>query len=218
MSVASSRSLCHSLPEGPLWLQKDAASTGGAGQECRSSPLQETGVGDKEPTSHPLHQDNSAGVRYWSPDYPQDPLLIKHPVFSPSLPPLTTPLVLPEITSQITCVHVCAQSCPTLRPMDCSPPGSSVHGILQARYWSGLPCPPPPTCTQIPFGAPLLGGSQTEHFSLSERRNPGQKGLWPLFVTTPLLHSRRDRGPQRGAAVSLVMTFPLRPQVSGEQP
>ena len=27
-----------------------------------------------------------------------------------------------------------AQSCPTLCvPMDCSPPGSSVHGILQAR-------------------------------------------------------------------------------------
>ena len=28
-------------------------------------------------------------------------------------------------------------------PMECSPPGSSVHGIFQARYWSGLPCPPP---------------------------------------------------------------------------
>ena len=27
--------------------------------------------------------------------------------------------------------------------MDCSPPGSSVHGILQARHWSGLPRPPP---------------------------------------------------------------------------
>ena len=27
-----------------------------------------------------------------------------------------------------------AQSCPTLsNPMDCSPPGSSIHGILQAR-------------------------------------------------------------------------------------
>ena len=27
-----------------------------------------------------------------------------------------------------------ARSCPTLcNPMDCSPPGSSVHGILQAR-------------------------------------------------------------------------------------
>ena len=30
--------------------------------------------------------------------------------------------------------RVCAQSCPTLcNPMDCSRPGSSVHGILQAR-------------------------------------------------------------------------------------
>ena len=27
-----------------------------------------------------------------------------------------------------------AQSCPTLcDPLDCSPPGSSIHGILQAR-------------------------------------------------------------------------------------
>ena len=34
-----------------------------------------------------------------------------------------------------------AQSCPTLRdPMDCSPPGSSVHGILQARVleWGAI--------------------------------------------------------------------------------
>ena len=27
--------------------------------------------------------------------------------------------------------------------MDCSPPGSSVHGILQARYWGGWPFPSP---------------------------------------------------------------------------
>ena len=27
--------------------------------------------------------------------------------------------------------------------MDYSIPGSSVHGILQAEYWSGLPFPPP---------------------------------------------------------------------------
>ena len=27
--------------------------------------------------------------------------------------------------------------------MNCSPPGSSVHGISQARNWSGLPFPPP---------------------------------------------------------------------------
>ena len=28
-----------------------------------------------------------------------------------------------------------------LRSMDCSPPGSAVHGITQARHWSGLPFP-----------------------------------------------------------------------------
>ena len=34
------------------------------------------------------------------------------------------------------------QSCPTLcDPIDGSPPGSPVPGILQARYWSGLPLP-----------------------------------------------------------------------------
>ena len=35
-----------------------------------------------------------------------------------------------------------AQSCPTLcNPMDCSPPGFSVHGILQARRleWVAVP-------------------------------------------------------------------------------
>ena len=36
------------------------------------------------------------------------------------------------------------QSCPTLcDPIDGSPPGSSVPGILQARIWSGLPFPSP---------------------------------------------------------------------------
>ena len=35
------------------------------------------------------------------------------------------------------------QSCPTLRdPMDCSPPGSSIHGIIQARVleWVAIAC------------------------------------------------------------------------------
>ena len=35
-----------------------------------------------------------------------------------------------------------AQSCPTLcDPMDCDPPGSSVHGILQARILEWLAVP-----------------------------------------------------------------------------
>ena len=37
-----------------------------------------------------------------------------------------------------------AQSCPTLCDhMDCSLPGSSVHGISRQEYWSGLPFPSP---------------------------------------------------------------------------
>ena len=37
-----------------------------------------------------------------------------------------------------------AQSCPTLSdPMDCSPPGSSVHGIFQARVLEWVPLPYP---------------------------------------------------------------------------
>ena len=40
-------------------------------------------------------------------------------------------------------VVLVAHSCPTLcDPMDYSPPGSSVHGILQT-YWNELPFLPP---------------------------------------------------------------------------
>ena len=53
--------------------------------------------------------------------------------------------------------------------MDCSPPGSSVHGILQTEYWSGLPFPTPgdlpdsgikPTSPESPA---LAGGFFTTH-------------------------------------------------------
>ena len=42
------------------------------------------------------------------------------------------------------CVYLCvcsvAQSFPTLwNPMDCSPPGSCVHGIFQKKFWRRLP-------------------------------------------------------------------------------
>ena len=52
---------------------------------------------------------------------------------------------LSRAISQITYVHAAcsvAQSYPTLcGPMDCSPPGSSVHGIRQARMlvWVAMP-------------------------------------------------------------------------------
>jgi hypothetical protein len=59
------------------------------------------------------------------------------------------------VTNTHTCLYMCVyvplcacmlslKSCLTLwDPMDCSPPSSSIHGMLRQGYWSGLPCPPP---------------------------------------------------------------------------
>ena len=52
-----------------------------------------------------------------------------------------------------------AQSRPALfDSMDCSLPGSSVHGILQARYWSGLPYPPPGEEESFDRGVSCIAG------------------------------------------------------------
>ena len=50
-----------------------------------------------------------------------------------------------SLTPSHACVHAkLSQSCPTLcHAMDCSPPGSSLHGISRQEYWSGWPCPTP---------------------------------------------------------------------------
>ena len=50
------------------------------------------------------------------------------------------------------------QLCPTLcNPMDCSLSGSSVHGIFQAKCWSGLPFPSQGIFpTRIKPGSPAL--------------------------------------------------------------
>ena len=39
--------------------------------------------------------------------------------------------------------YLVAKSCLTCDPIDCNPPGSSVHEIFQARILSGLPFPSP---------------------------------------------------------------------------
>ena len=49
------------------------------------------------------------------------------------------------------------QSCPTLcDPIDGSPPGSPVPGILQARTWSGLPLPSPVHESEVAQSFPTL--------------------------------------------------------------
>ena len=68
------------------------------------------------------------------------------------LPWIFFPFRSPQSTGNINtllyaCVRVCAkslQSCLTLcDPMDSTLPGSSVHGILQARTLKWVSCPPP---------------------------------------------------------------------------
>ena len=55
-----------------------------------------------------------------------------------------SPWATVKVSACLCSLHVLvAQSCPTLcDPMDCSPPGSSIHGILQARILE---------CIAIPF-------------------------------------------------------------------
>ena len=57
---------------------------------------------------------------------------------------LATPDQRPHVSSWGMLGTQSLQSCPTLcNPIDCSPPGFFVHGILQTRIRSGLPCPYP---------------------------------------------------------------------------
>jgi len=50
--------------------------------------------------------------------------------------------------------------------MDCSPPGSSVHGILWQEYWSALPFPHPGDLSNpgIKLMSPTLAGEFFKEF------------------------------------------------------
>ena len=100
-----------------------------------------------------------------------------------------------------------AQSCLTLRdPMDCTPPGSPVHGFSRQEYRSGLPFPPPedlphpgieprsPTLqadslSSEPPGKTLQRATNTDYFHQPEMytssiiRDTGYSKLKGLFTT-----------------------------------
>ena len=63
---------------------------------------------------------------------PQFLLTLSEPFFPEPLPLILSPVLFLDIYPEGCAKSL--QSCPTLcNPLDCSPPGSSVHGILQAR-------------------------------------------------------------------------------------
>ena len=71
-----------------------------------------------------------------------------------------------------------AQSCPTLSdPMDCSLPGSSVHGIFQARVleWGA-----------IAFSEYTLLCFKIKRFSIKKNNNKGKKAK-AVAILCPLL-------------------------------
>ena len=79
------------------------------------------------------------------------------------------------------CVCSTPQSCPTLcDPMDCSPPGSSVRGILQARILEWAPCPPP-------------GDLPDPGIELASLMFPARAGGF-LFLFLPLVKLGKPRG------------------------
>ena len=82
-----------------------------------------------------------------------------------------------------------AQSCPTLSdPMDCSPPGSSIHVIFQARVleWGAIAFSihPDYPCSNPEQGAKILLQA-TPHCCLSEIKF-NKLSSPPLHKTTPL--------------------------------
>ena len=83
----------------------------------------------------------------------------------------------PSVSSNFSAC-VCAkllQLCPTLHnPMDSSPPGFSVHGILQARILEWVACPPPgdlPDAGVEPV-SPVAPALQADSLPLSYQGNP----------------------------------------------
>ena len=73
-------------------------------------------------------------------------------------------------------LHLVAQLCPTLcDPVDCSLPGSSVHGISRQEYWSGLPFPSPGDVPDPGFESksPMSPALQVDSLPLSHQGSPG---------------------------------------------
>ena len=96
----------------------------------------------------PYFRNQSSLVSTWIRGCQGKALLRKNaPFFSKSrdaLLPVPLHILLFNMPIVSLCVWVwsCFRPVPFLTtPMDCSPPGGSVHGILRQEYWSGFPCP-----------------------------------------------------------------------------
>ena len=106
-----------------------------------------------------------------------------------------------------------AQSCPTLSdPMDGSPPGSSAHGILQARGLEWVPSPSPTYTTHIHKShtytqhTHYTHTSQTTHTKhtytcvhtdTTHTAHLSLTCLWVILPAQPVVNRRPGTEPQR---------------------
>ena len=104
------------------------------------------------------------------------------------------------------CVYCCclvAESCATLcDPVDCSPPGSSVHRISKKEYWRGLPFPSPGDLSEpgIEPKSPALAGGFFTTQSLGKPRDVWlRESKWWSFksISSRGLHLGKPRKRQR---------------------
>ena len=80
------------------------------------------------------------------------------------------------------CAYLAAKFCPTLcDPMDCSLPGSSVHGILQARIleWVAISFSRGSSWSRIEPASPALAG---RFFTTKPPGNPKKNITWALIL------------------------------------
>ena len=79
-----------------------------------------------------------------------------------------------SIWHSLSCFGVCMRTCAVFRscltlcdPMDCSAPGSSVHGFPRQEYWSRVPFPPPGDLPDpgIEPASPALAGKFFYHWA-----------------------------------------------------
>ena len=94
------------------------------------------------------------------------------------------PLVVTFMCVWLLIAHLCARSlqlCPTLcDTMDCSPPGSSVHGILQARILEWVACCPPGDLPD-PGVKPTSPALQVDSLPLSHWGSPWLSVVFPSY-------------------------------------
>ena len=97
--------------------------------------------------------------------------------------------------------------------MDCSPPGSSVHGFPRQEHWSGLPFPPPGHLPRpgVELVSPALGSLPLSRLGSGmgccDRMSWMQWVGWPGAYKHQKLISNSSGGSDRGSSEALMRTL-----------